>query len=33
MQYFTPVDAIKDARKGTGGGYQSDGRMLAMVLQ
>jgi hypothetical protein len=33
MQYFTPSDAIKDARNATGGGYQSDGRVLVMVVQ
>ena len=33
MQYFTPSDAIQDARNATGGGYQSDGRVLVMVLQ
>ena len=33
MQYFTPSNAVKDARNATGGGYQSDGRVLVMVLQ
>ncbi len=33
MQYFTPSDAIKEARNATGGGYQSDGRVLVMVVQ
>jgi LssY C-terminus len=33
MQYFTPSDSIKDARNATGGGYQSDGRVLVMMLQ
>jgi hypothetical protein len=33
MQYLTPSDAIKDAHNATGGGYQSDGRVLVMVLQ
>jgi hypothetical protein len=33
MNYFKPSDAIQDARNATGGGYQSDGRVLVMVLQ
>jgi hypothetical protein len=33
MHYFTPSDPIQDARNATGGGYQSDGRVLVMFLQ
>ncbi len=33
MNYFTPSDAVQDARNATGGGYQSDGRVLVMFLQ
>ncbi len=33
MNYFTPSDAIQDARNATGGGYQSDGRVLVIFLQ
>ncbi len=33
MNYFTPSDPIQDARNATGGGYQSDGRVLVMFLQ
>ncbi|HWZ82365.1 MAG TPA: LssY C-terminal domain-containing protein [Terriglobales bacterium] len=33
MNYFKPSDAVQDARNATGGGYQSDGRVLVMVLQ
>jgi hypothetical protein len=33
MHYFTPTDAVQDARNATGGGYQSDGRLLVMILQ
>jgi len=33
MQYFKPSDAVQDARNATGGGYQSDGRVLVMFVQ
>jgi hypothetical protein len=33
MHYFTPSDPIQDARNATGGGYQSDGRVLVIFLQ
>jgi hypothetical protein len=33
MQYFMPSDAVQNARNATGGGYQSDGRVLVMFLQ
>jgi hypothetical protein len=33
MNYFTPSDAVQDARNATGGGYQSDGRVLVILLQ
>lgn len=33
MQYFMPSDAVQDARNATGGGYQSDGRVLVMFLR
>lgn len=33
MNYFIPSDAVQDARNATGGGYQSDGRVLVMFLQ
>ena len=33
MNYFKPSDAIQDARNATGGGYQSDGRVLVIMLQ
>ncbi|MBI3478682.1 MAG: LssY C-terminal domain-containing protein [Acidobacteria bacterium] len=33
MHYFTPTDAVQDARNATGGGYQSDGQVLVMFLQ
>jgi hypothetical protein len=33
MSYFLPSDAVQDARNATGGGYQSDGRVLVIVLQ
>lgn len=33
MTYFTPTDAVQDARNATGGGYQSDGRVLVIFLQ
>jgi hypothetical protein len=33
MQYFAPSDLVQDARNATGGGYQSDGRLLVIFLQ
>jgi LssY-like putative type I secretion system component LssY len=33
MNYFTPTDSIQNARNATGGGYQSDGRVLVVLLQ
>jgi hypothetical protein len=33
MNYFKPTDAVQDARNATGGGYQSDGRVLVIFLQ
>jgi hypothetical protein len=33
MNYFMPSDAVQDARNATGGGYQSDGRVLVIFLQ
>jgi hypothetical protein len=33
MNYFTPSNPIQDARNATGGGYQSDGRVLVIFLQ
>lgn len=33
MTYFMPTDPIQDARNATGGGYQSDGRVLVIFLQ
>ena len=32
LHYFTPADAIKEARNATGGVYHSDGRVLVIVL-
>src|SRR5262249_30401947 len=33
MAYFTPSDAVRLARNATGGGYQTDGRVLVIFLQ
>jgi len=33
MSYFLPSDPVQDARNATGGGYQSDGRVLVIVVQ
>lgn len=33
MSYFTPSDPVQDARNATGGGYQSDGRVLVIFLR
>ena len=33
MTYFMPSDPIQDARNATGGGYQSDGRVLVIFVQ
>ena len=33
MSYFLPSDPVQDARNATGGGYQSDGRILVILLQ
>jgi len=33
MSYFLPPDPVQDAGNATGGGYQSDGRVLVIVLQ
>jgi len=33
MNYFTPSDAVQEARNATGGGYHSDGRVLVIFLQ
>jgi hypothetical protein len=33
MNYFLPSEPVQDARNATGGGYQSDGRVLVIFLQ
>ena len=33
MSYFTPSDPVQDARNATGGGYESDGRVLVIFLR
>ena len=33
MNYFTPSNAVQEARNATGGGYHSDGRVLVIFVQ
>ncbi|HUM06205.1 MAG TPA: LssY C-terminal domain-containing protein [Terriglobales bacterium] len=33
ITYFTPSDPVRDAHNATGGGYESDGRVLVIFLQ
>jgi hypothetical protein len=33
MTYFTPSNPVKETKTATGGGFQSDGRVLVVFLQ